>query len=116
MAARFLKIGRSPKSGTVLNPAGERGAIMSSIPNVQRAVSVLWPSFLMAGAATVVLFTAFDPLELSLCLGAEGIDRVGAYTVGFFMLWLLTVSSSILTLYFQRPCHTPVERPFADDG
>jgi len=88
---------------------------MSSIPIIQRFVSVLWPSFLMAGAATVVLATALDPLELGRCLGAESIDRVGAYSVGFFFLWLLTMSSSLLTLYFQRPCHTPVERPFADD-
>ena len=88
---------------------------MSNIPVIQRFVSVLWPSFLMAGAATVVLFTAFDPLEIGHCLGADSIDRVGVYTVGFFLLWLLTVSSSLLTLYFQRPCHTPVERPFADD-
>ncbi len=32
------------------------------IPLIQRVTAVLWPSFLCAGAATVLFFTAFDPL------------------------------------------------------
>ena len=87
----------------------------SEIPTLQRVISVLWPSFLMAGAATVVTFTAFDPLEIGACLGAGSINRTGAYTVGFFLLWLLTLSSSLLTLYFQRAVHFPVTRPYSDD-
>lgn len=87
----------------------------SEISTLQRFISVLWPSFLMAGAATVVTFTAFDPLEIGNCLGASNVDRTGVYTVGFFLLWLLTLSSSLLTLYFQRTVHVPVERPFKDD-
>lgn len=76
-------------------------------PVVQRAVAVLWPSFLLAGVATVVFFTAFDPQELALSVGVgEPVSRLGAYTIGFFLFWLLTLSSSVLTCYFQRPCHT----------
>lgn len=76
-------------------------------PPVQRAVAVLWPSFLMAGVASVVFFTAFDPQSLALSMGlGEPVSRLGAYTVGFFLFWLLTLSSSALTCYFQRPCHT----------
>lgn len=79
-------------------------------PPVQRAVAVLWPSFLMAGVATVVFFTAFDPQELALSVGiGEPVSRLGAYTIGFFLFWLLTLSSSVLTCYFQRPC--PAVRP-----
>jgi len=85
------------------------------IPTLQRFISVLWPSFLMAGAATVVTFTAFDPLEIGACLGADSVNRTGVYTVGFFLLWLLTLSSSLLTLYFQRAVHSPVARPYSDD-
>ena len=87
----------------------------AEISAIQRFISVLWPSFLMAGAATVVAFTAFDPLEIGACLGADNVNRTGVYTVGFFLLWLLTLSSSLLTLYFQRTVHTPVARPFQDD-
>ena len=79
-----------------------------ALPLVQRLVSVLWPSFLVAGLGTVGLFTAFDPREIGQCLGRE-VDRLGAYTVGFFVLWALTALSSALTCYFRRPCHTPRE-------
>lgn len=84
-------------------------------PLTQRAVAVLWPSFLMAGVATVVFFTAFDPQDLALSMGAAGpVSRLGAYTIGFFLFWLLTLSSSLLTCYFQRPCHT-VQPPTAHE-
>ena len=33
-----------------------------------------------------------------------GISLMGAYTIGFFLFWLLTASSCLLTCYFQRPC------------
>jgi len=78
-----------------------------ALPLVQRLASVLWPSFLLAGLGTVGLFTAFDPREVGACLGRE-VDRLGAYTVGFFLLWALTASSSALTCYFRRPC-TPAQ-------
>jgi hypothetical protein len=76
----------------------------STAPLVQRMVAVLWPSFLAAGVATVLFFTAFDPQELALALGVESVERLEAYSIGFFLFWLLTASSSALTCYFQRPC------------
>ncbi len=86
-----------------------------SIPRIQQFVSVLWPSFVLAGLATIVLFTAFDPHAVGLCMGVSSVTRIGAYTVGFFLLWLLTLCSSLLTVYFQRPTHTPVPRPYRDE-
>ena len=80
------------------------------LPLVQKVVAVLWPSFLMAGVATVIFFTVFDPQEISLCMGgSEPVDRLGAYTLGFFAFWLLTSVSSALTCYFRRPCHRPAD-------
>ena len=80
-------------------------------PTLQRLIAVLWPSFLTAGVATVLVFTAFDPQELAQSKGyGESVSRVGAYSVGFFLLWLLTLASSALTCYFQRPCHPPRSR------
>ena len=77
----------------------------------QRVIAILWPSFLMAGVATVLVFTAFDPQDLALSMGYDApVNRLGAYTIGFFLLWLLTLSSSMLTCYFQQPCHT-LRRP-----
>lgn len=80
---------------------------MSAIPKIQRVISVLWPSFLLAGVATIMFFTVFDPQEIGACLGAEHIDRTGAYTVGFFLFWMMNIASSMLTVYFLRP--TPVQ-------
>jgi hypothetical protein len=73
-------------------------------PAVQRVISILWPSFLVAGVATVVLFTWIDPAELVLCMyDAPVVTRLEAYSTGFFVLWFLTALASALTCYFGRP-------------
>lgn len=75
------------------------------IPMPQKVIAILWPSFLIAGVATVFFFTAFDPLEIALCISGQApVSRLGAYTLGFFLFWLLTSVSSALTCYFRRPC------------
>ena len=59
-----------------------------------------------AGLATALFFTAFDPRELLIHTRYADISRLGAYTVGFFLFWLLTAASCMLTCYFARPCET----------
>ena len=83
----------------------------NELPMIQQIISVVWPSFLTASAATIVFFTLFDPLELSLIAGGPEITRTGGYTIGFFAFWLVTSISSALTCYFRRPCPTPKELP-----
>jgi hypothetical protein len=73
---------------------------MADIPVIQRIIAVLWPSFLTSGVATALFFTAFDPAELS----APEVSRMAAYSIGFFLFWLLTASTCALTCYFRRPC------------
>jgi hypothetical protein len=51
-----------------------------------------------------MFFTAFDPNELMLLLGATEMSRMSVYSIGFFMFWLLTSSTCALTCYFQKPC------------
>ena len=79
---------------------------MESIPLIQRVISILWPSFITSGLATALFFTAFDPAQLLMFTDFADISRTGAYTVGFFLFWLLTSITSVLTCYFQRPCKT----------
>ncbi len=74
------------------------------IPRVQRIVAVLWPSFLVAGAATMVFFTAFDPHDLAYLLRRSDSSSTAVYSIGFFFFWLLTFSACALSCYFQRPC------------
>lgn len=79
------------------------------IPNKQKIIAVLWPSFLTAGVATILFFTFFDPQLLMAVAGYEQISRLGSYTIGFFLFWLLTSCTCVLTCYFQQPCHTQNE-------
>ncbi|NOZ11410.1 MAG: hypothetical protein GXP09_10270 [Gammaproteobacteria bacterium] len=74
------------------------------IPTIQKVIAILWPSFLMAGLATIIFFTVFDPHLLLQHTRFANISRLGAYTTGFFLFWTLTLSSCILTCYFQKPC------------
>jgi len=74
------------------------------IPVIQRIIAVLWPSFITSGIATGLFFTIFDPLELTMLAGHMDISRMGVYSAGFFMFWLLTSTTCALTCYFQRPC------------
>jgi hypothetical protein len=69
------------------------------IGRCQSLVSLLWPPFLVAGVATIIFFTAFDPLDMM-----PSISRIGSYTMGFFLFWLLGTMSSAGTQYFMKPC------------
>ena len=70
--------------------------------NVQRAIWILWPSFIVGGAATGVFFTLFDPRDLELFGEGLGLSRLAVYSIGFFAFWLFAAASSALTCFFQR--------------
>jgi len=74
------------------------------IPAVQKVIAVLWPSFLTAGVATILFFAYFDPQLLMQVSGYGEISRMGGYTIGFFLFWMLTSITCVMTCYFQRPC------------
>lgn len=86
---------------------------MNDIPLIQRVIAVLWPSFLTSGVATILFFTAFDPQHLLMETRFAETSRLGAYTIGFFLFWLLTTLTSTLTCYFQRPCEKTNARPLS---
>lgn len=60
---------------------------------------VLWPAFLMGGAATAVVFSVVDPGDLSFFGHPVEASRQAVYTVGFLIAWLFCALSSGLTLY-----------------
>ena len=78
----------------------------SRICKAQKIVSILWSSFLTSGVATILFFTVFDPELLLIDKPWGDISRLGAYTVGFFLFWILCACSCMLTCYFQKPCRT----------
>lgn len=80
------------------------------VPGIQKCIAVLWPSFLVAIVATGLFFSAFDPDELYPFGEQTEVSRMGMYTIGFLVFWLITAISGIGTLYFaitncmrQRP-------------
>jgi hypothetical protein len=79
----------------------QKNASTTECSRAQRAISVLWPSFLIAAITTTLYFMVFDPREV---WAAMGVPPLGVYTMAFFIMWTITASSSALTCYFQRPC------------
>lgn len=77
----------------------------SEIPKCQKTISILWPSFLTAGLATILFFAAFDPYVLLQETRFAEMPRLGAYTIGFFLFWSLTTTSCALTCFFRKPCN-----------
>ncbi len=70
----------------------------------QKVGAILWPSFFAAGIATVVFFAIVDPIELrDATWPRANFGREAGYTIGFFMFWLATASSSLFTWILLRP-------------
>lgn len=73
-------------------------------PLAQRVGAIAWPSFFAAGVATMVFFAFVDPLALrDLTFPDLPLTRELGYTLGFFMFWLGTASSSLFTWFLLRP-------------
>lgn len=70
------------------------------IPRIQQVISVLWPSFATAIVATGIFFSAFHPRDLIPFDLDIDVSPLAAYTIGFFLFWLLGIASSYGTLYF----------------
>ncbi|QSX77653.1 hypothetical protein [Agrilutibacter solisilvae] len=73
-------------------------------PLAQRIGAIVWPSFFAAGVATMVFFAFVDPLTLrDMTFPSIDISRGLGYSIGFFMFWLATASSSLFTWILLRP-------------
>lgn len=70
---------------------------------MQRAIWVLWPSFIVGGIAEAAFFTLFDPMDLHLFGEPLNMTRTAIYTVGFFGFWMLAAASSAFTCFLQKP-------------
>lgn len=73
-------------------------------PVSQSLGALLWPSFFVAGVVTVVFFAFIDPIALrDITFPSLKIGRELGYTLGFFLIWLATASSSLFTWILLRP-------------
>lgn len=58
---------------------------------------ILWPSFLIAGAASATVFALIDPLDIKV-FGHIEATRSQMYACGFFLFWVMAALSSALSL------------------
>lgn len=73
-------------------------------PLAQHIGAILWPSFFAAGIATMVFFAFVDPLALrDITFPHLPLTRGLGYSVGFFIFWVATASSSLFTWILLRP-------------
>jgi NADH:ubiquinone oxidoreductase subunit 3 (subunit A) len=63
--------------------------------------AALWPAFLGAAVGDAILFTLIDPETIVLFGVHADISRPAAYTIGFFVLWLLMIATSVTTLWLS---------------
>lgn len=75
---------------------------MSGGASMKRAIWILWPSFIVAGAAEGLFFTLFDPADLHLFGDPVQWSRTAVYTLGFFLFWSFAACSSAFTCFLQR--------------
>lgn len=68
---------------------------------MNRALWILWPSFVVAGAASAVFFNFTDPAELPF-VGPHELSRTAGYSMGFLFFWAVAAASSGLTCFLQR--------------
>jgi hypothetical protein len=74
--------------------------IPDKVSRMQQAIALLWPSFLIAIVATGIFFSAFNPTELIPFNLDIDISPLAAYSIGFFLFWIIAAISSYGTLYF----------------
>lgn len=70
-------------------------------------MQVLWPSFLVAAIAEGVFFSMIDPHDLVVAGQHMGDNADAAYTIGFFVFWVLFAVSSGLTWILSRGSEPP---------
>lgn len=70
--------------------------------NIRPLIWILWPSFLVAGVAEVVLFAFFSPADMALPGHGAEVSSEAVYSIGFLLLWVMCALSSALT-YFVLP-------------
>jgi hypothetical protein len=63
-----------------------------------RALTILWPAFLMAGVLEMLVFVVVDPGDLH-WFGGEALNwsTQAVYTVTFLIFWLVIATAGALT-------------------
>ncbi|MER1966354.1 hypothetical protein [Castellaniella sp. GW247-6E4] len=66
-------------------------------PTLRKLMWILWPSFLVAGVTSAIVFALVDPQDV-VFLDHLSASRQLVYSLGFFTFWMMAALSSALTL------------------
>jgi len=83
------------------------------VPGVGRwALSIVWPSFLMAGVLEMLVFACVDPADLHWFGGASmELSHQAIYSLAFFVFWVaISLAGALTALLMTTP---PGESPNA---
>jgi hypothetical protein len=74
--------------------------LLSAAAVKQRALTILWPAFLMAGVLEMLVFVVVDPADLHWFGGeALGWSHQAVYTVTFLIFWgVISVAGALTAL------------------
>jgi hypothetical protein len=71
-----------------------------------RALTVLWPAFVMAGVLEMLVFALVDPQQLhGWAVDAAAWPRAAVYTLAFFVFWLCISGASAVSVWLATPEH-----------
>lgn len=71
---------------------------------------ILWVSFVCASGATMFFFSMFDPEALGyITTWPITLDRIGGYSIGFLLFWVLTILSSSIAVLLVSNSHKKLE-------
>ena len=80
----------------------------------QRLMFMLWPSFLVAGALEVLVFTLVDPQALHGQGGVPlGLSDSAVYSLAFFAFWAISAAAASMSQLLERErddINTPASR------
>ncbi len=65
-------------------------------------IAILWPSFLVAGLSSGILFAFVDPWTLMDEAGIDAGSRLSGYSIVFLFLWLGGIVTAFFALYIFR--------------
>ena len=66
-------------------------------------IAILWPSFVSAGVALVLLYIILDPIHIADAVGLPGSSRIAIYSLSFIFFWFQAILASVFCLLFIAP-------------
>jgi hypothetical protein len=76
--------------------------------------TVMWCSFLVASAATMVFFAIVDPAPFTDAPTADGSSRMTLYSLGFFFFWAICAGTAALTAFMLATPAAPAPAAHRD--